>query len=317
MSESTISPSVGVKYGNVPTIRVMRLGFRDWWPYYVMMAPALIFFFIFHYMPIWEAKIAFQQLRIIPPNIWVGLKHFELLFSSAIFWQILANTLIISAMKIVFVFPVPIVVALMLNEVRGTSTRKFIQSAIYLPHFLSWVVIAGVFIAVLSPSTGAVNEVMGFFGMQPVSFMTETGAIRWVLVFSEIWRSAGWDSLLYLAAIIAIDQELYQAAEIDGAGRWQKILYITIPGIIPTIATLFILNAGMALNADLDQVINFSNDIVRSKIDIIDTYVYRIGLQTGQYSLATAAGLFKALLGMLLISGAHLLSKKLTGKGVW
>ncbi|UXN57705.1 ABC transporter permease [Phyllobacterium zundukense] len=294
-----------------------RVRFRDWWPYYLMMAPALIFFFIFHYMPIWEAKVAFQQLRIIPPNIWVGLKHFELLFSSPVFWQVLANTLIISAMKIVFVFPVPIVVALLLNEVRGSGIRKFIQSAIYLPHFLSWVVIAGVFIAVLSPNTGSVNEVMGFFGMQPVSFMTETGTIRWVLVFSEIWRSAGWDSLLYLAAIIAIDQELYQAAEMDGANRWQKILYVTIPGIIPTIATLFILNAGMALNADLNQVINFTNDIVRSKIDIIDAYVYRIGLQTGQYSLATAAGLFKAILGMLLISGAHLLSKKLTGKGVW
>jgi len=294
-----------------------KSSFRQWWPYYLMMAPALIFFFIFHYMPVWEAKIAFEQLRIIPPNIWVGLKHFELLFSSAIFWQVLANTLIISAMKIVFVFPVPIIVALLLNEVRGTSTRKFIQSAIYLPHFLSWVVIAGIFIAVLSPSTGAVNEITGFFGFQPVSFMTETGTIRWVLVFSEIWRSAGWDSLLYLAAIMSIDQELYQAAEIDGANRWQKIFYVTIPGIVPTIATLFILNAGMFLNADLNQVINFTNDIVRSQIDILDTYVYRIGLQTGQYSLATAAGLFKAGLGMILIMSAHFISKKLTGKGIW
>lgn len=315
MNQGVVSPSVGVKFGNVPKKRGKSI--REWWPYYAMMAPALIFFFIFHYMPIWEAKIAFEQLRIIPPNIWVGLKHFELLFSSPIFWQVLANTLIISAMKIVFVFPVPILVALLLNEVRGTGTRKFLQSAIYLPHFLSWVVIAGIFIAVLSPSTGAVNEVTGFFGIQPVSFMTENGTIRWVLVFSEIWRSAGWDSLLYLAAVMAIDQELYQAAEIDGANRWQKILYVTIPGIVPTIATLFILNAGMFLNADLNQVINFTNDIVRSHIDILDTYVYRIGLQTGQYSLATAAGLFKAALGMLLITGAHLLSKKLTGKGVW
>ncbi|MEI2301849.1 ABC transporter permease [Ensifer sp. MJa1] len=290
---------------------------RQWWPYYVMMAPGLIFFVIFHYFPIWEAKIAFEQLRIIPPNIWVGIKHFQTLFSSPIFWQVLANTLIISTMKIVFVFPVPIVVALLLNEIRGGAFRKFIQSAIYLPHFLSWVVIAGVFIAVLSPSDGAVNDVLGFFGMQPVSFMTDTGSIRWVLVFSEIWRSAGWDSLLYLAAILAIDQELYDAAEIDGASRWQKIRYVTIPGIVPTIATLFILNAGMFLNADLNQVINFSNDVVRSKIDIIDTYVYRIGLQTGEYSLATAAGLFKAVLGMLMIVAAHLLSKRLTGKGVW
>jgi len=305
--------------GNVPNIR--RQSFaksaRQWWPYYLMMAPGLIFFVIFHYFPIWEAKIAFEQLRIIPPNIWVGIKHFQTLFSSPIFWQVLANTLILSTMKIVFFFPIPIIVALLLNEIRGGAFRKFIQSAIYLPHFLSWVVIAGVFIAVLSPSDGAVNDIIGFFGMQPVSFMTDTGSIRWVLVFSEIWRSAGWDSLLYLAAIIAIDQELYDAAEIDGANRWQKIRYVTIPGIVPTIATLFILNAGMFLNADLNQVINFSNDVVRSKIDIIDTYVYRIGLQTGEYSLATAAGLFKAVLGMLMIVAAHLLSKRLTGKGVW
>jgi len=307
------------KSGNVPAIRRSRLGkgIRQWWPYYVMMAPGLVFFLIFHYLPIWEAKIAFEQLRIIPPNIWVGIKHFQTLFSSPIFWQVLINTLIISTMKIVFVFPVPIIVALLLNEIRGGAFRKFIQSAIYLPHFLSWVVIAGVFIAVLSPSDGAVNDIIGFFGLQPVSFMTDTGSIRWVLVFSEIWRSAGWDSLLYLAAIIAIDQELYDAAEIDGANRWQKIRYVTIPGIVPTIATLFILNAGMFLNADLNQVINFSNDVVRSKIDIIDTYVYRIGLQTGEYSLATAAGLFKAVLGMLMIVAAHLLSKRLTGKGVW
>ncbi|MGN7736141.1 ABC transporter permease [Ensifer sp. 22564] len=305
--------------GNVPKARRRSLAksVRQWWPYYLMMAPGLIFFVIFHYFPIWEAKIAFEQLRIIPPNIWVGIKHFQTLFSSPIFWQVLANTLILSTMKIVFFFPVPIITALLLNEIRGGAFRKFIQSAIYLPHFLSWVVIAGVFIAVLSPSDGAVNDIIGFFGMQPVSFMTDTGSIRWVLVFSEIWRSAGWDSLLYLAAIIAIDQELYDAAEIDGANRWQKIRYVTIPGIVPTIATLFILNAGMFLNADLNQVINFSNDVVRSKIDIIDTYVYRIGLQTGEYSLATAAGLFKAVLGMLMIVAAHLLSKRLTGKGVW
>ncbi|WP_077966731.1 ABC transporter permease [Ensifer adhaerens] len=319
VSNELVTEAAIPRDGNVPNIRRRSVtkGVRQWWPYYLMMAPGLIFFVIFHYFPIWEAKIAFEQLRIIPPNIWVGIKHFQTLFSSPIFWQVLVNTLIISTMKIVFVFPIPIIVALLLNEIRGGAFRKFIQSAIYLPHFLSWVVIAGVFIAVLSPSDGAVNDIIGFFGLQPVSFMTDTGSIRWVLVFSEIWRSAGWDSLLYLAAIIAIDQELYDAAEIDGANRWQKIRYVTIPGIVPTIATLFILNAGMFLNADLNQVINFSNDVVRSKIDIIDTYVYRIGLQTGEYSLATAAGLFKAVLGMLMIVAAHLLSKRLTGKGVW
>lgn len=306
------------RIGNVPArSSVFVQGLRKWWPYYAMMAPGLLFFVVFHYFPIWEAKIAFEQVRIIPPNIWVGLKHFQTLFASPIFWQVFANTLIISGMKLAFVFPVPIIVALLLNEVRGGSLRKFIQSAIYLPHFLSWVVIAGVFIAVLSPSDGAVNNILGMAGMAPRSFMTETGSIRWVLVFSEIWRSAGWDSLLYLAAIIAIDQQLYDAAEIDGANRWQKIRDITIPGIVPTIATIFILNAGMFLSADLNQVINFSNDAVRSQIDIIDSYVYRIGLLTGEYSMATAAGLFKAILGMLMLIGAHFVSKRLTGKGVW
>jgi putative aldouronate transport system permease protein len=288
-----------------------------WWPYYVMMAPGLLFFLIWHYVPIWEAKMAFEQVRIIPPNIWVGLKHFQTLFASPVFYQVLANTLIISTLKILFVFPVPIIVALLLNEVRGGALRKSIQSAIYLPHFLSWVVISGIFIALLSPTDGAVNEITGMLGFRPVNYLTDTGSIRWVLVFSEIWRSAGWDSLLYLAAILSIDPALYDSAEMDGANRWQKIRDITIPGIVPTIATLFILNMGMFLSADLNQVINFQNDVNRSTIDIIDTYVYRIGLQTGEYSLATAAGLFKAVVGMALIVTAHLVSKRLTGKGVW
>jgi len=313
---STVSRSSS-RVGNVPGVARAKLGFLRWWPYYVMMAPGLLFFVIWHYFPIWEAKMAFEQVRIIPPNIWVGLKNFQTLFASPIFYQVLANTLIISTMKILFVFPIPILVALLLNEVRSGSLRKFMQSAIYLPHFLSWVVIAGIFIAILSPSDGAVNQIAGFFGARPTSFMTDGGWSRWMLVFSEIWRSAGWDSLLYLAAIIGIDQSLYEAAEMDGANRWQKIIHVTIPGIVPTIATLFILNMGMFLSADLNQVINFLNDVNRNQIDILDTYVYRIGLRTGEYSLATAAGLFKAVLGMAMILIAHFVSKRLTGKGVW
>jgi putative aldouronate transport system permease protein len=314
LQQDVATRPIASQIGNVPQILP---GLRKWWPYYVMLAPGIVFFAIWHYLPIWEARIAFEKVRIIPPNIWVGWQHFQTLFASPVFWQVLANTVIISAMKIAFVFPVPIVVALLLNEVRSGKLRKFVQSAIYLPHFLSWVVIAGVFIALLSPTDGAVNEITGLFGFAPKSFMTDNGSIRWMLVLSENWRSAGWDSLLYLAAIIAIDPQLYDAAEMDGANRWQKIRDITIPGIVPTIATLFILNVGMFLNADLNQVINFSNDVVRSQIDIVDTYVYRIGLQTGEYSLATAAGLFKAVLGMGMVIVAHFVSKRLTGKGVW
>jgi putative aldouronate transport system permease protein len=319
---SSISAPSG---GNVPGTSAiapagsdrLRSGFTRWWPYYLMMAPGLLFFLIWHYFPIWEAKMAFEQVRIIPPNIWVGLKHFQTLFASQVFWSVLTNTLIISGLKFVFVLPIPIIVALMLNEVRGGGLRKSIQSAIYLPHFLSWVVIAGIFIALLSPTDGAINQMITGLGFRPVNFMTDTGTIRWVLVFSEIWRSAGWDSLLYLAAIISIDPALYDSAEMDGANRWQKIRDITLPGIAPTIATLFILNAGLFLSADLNQVINMQNDVNLRTIDIIDTYVYRIGLQTGEYSLATAAGLFKAVFGMILIVAAHLISKRLTGKGVW
>jgi putative aldouronate transport system permease protein len=292
-------------------------GVRQWWPYYAMMAPGLLFFFVWHYVPIWEAKMAFEQVRIIPPNIWVGLKNFQQLFASPIFYQVLFNTLIISGMKILFVFPVPIIVALLLNEVRNGKLRGVIQSAIYLPHFLSWVVIAGVFIALLSPTDGAVNQVQQSMGFGTINYLTNTGTIRWVLVISEIWRSAGWDSLLYLAAIFAIAPELYEAAEMDGANRWQKIWHVTIPGIVPTIATLFILNMGMFLSADLNQVINFQNDVNASTIDILDTYVYRLGLSTGEYALATAAGLFKAVIGMILVITSHLVSKRLTGKGVW
>ncbi|MEO8758901.1 MAG: ABC transporter permease subunit [Devosia sp.] len=303
--------------GNVSRRDRMASGWRRWWPYYAMMSPGLIFFVIWHYVPIWQAQMAFEQVRIIPPNIWVGLKNFQILFSSPIFYQVVLNTLIISGMKMIFVFPVPIGVALLLNEVRSGPLRQSIQSAIYLPHFLSWVVIAGVFIALLSPSDGAVNQVTQWFGFGPVSYMTNTNTIRWVLVLSENWRSAGWDSLLYLAAIIAIDPALYDAAELDGANRWHKIRDITIPGIAPTIATLFILNMGLFLSAGIDQVINLQNDVNSSTIDIIDTYVYRIGLLTGEYALATAAGLAKGILGMGLVLIAHFVSKRLTGRGLW
>ncbi len=314
MASTGTSVSKATVPGNVPGFVA---SWRRWWPYFLMIAPGLLFIIIWDYFPMYEAKMAFEQVRIIPPNIWVGLKQFQLLFSSPVFYAVIINTLIISAMKLVFVFPVPIVVALMLNEVRGGTLRKTIQSAIYLPHFLSWVVISGLFIAILSPGDGAINEILKLFGVQPIGFMTNTGAIRWVLVISEIWRSAGWDSLLYLAAIIAIDPQLYDAAEVDGATRWQKIRHITIPGIVPTIATLFILNMGLFLSAGLDQVFNMTNDVNRSTIDIIDTYVYRIGLQTGEYALGTAAGLFKGVIGFLLIMIAHFVSKRLTGRGVW
>ena len=200
-----------------------RQKMRRWWPFYVMALPGVIYFFIWHYLPIWETKIAFEQYRIIPPNIWVGMQYFTTLMSSPVFWQVIQNTVIIGAMKLVFIFPVPIILALLLNEVRSSGYRKFVQSVIYLPHYLSWVVIASIAIATLSPVDGAINDVIKSMGYDPIPFMTDTGTIRWVLVFTEMWRSAGWDSLLYIAAILAIDPQLYEAAEMDGANGWQVL----------------------------------------------------------------------------------------------
>ena len=284
---------------------------------YLMLLPVILFFLIWHYIPMWGARIAFQDVRYIGANQWAGLKHFKMLFSSPVFFNVFKNTLIISAMKMFIIFPLPIILAFMLNEVSSIGYRKGIQSVIYLPHFLSWVVIAGLFISMLSSPDGAVNKVRVFLHMKPISYMTSTSHIRWVFVASEIWRSIGWDSILYIAAINSISPTLYEAATIDGATPLQQAFNITLPSIVPTIITVFILNLGFFMNAGFDQVFNMMNDAVINTVDIIDTYVYRVGLMQGNYSLGTAAGLFKGIIGLFLILSTDKLSRKVTGEGVW
>ncbi|MEF7562357.1 ABC transporter permease [Bacillus infantis] len=287
------------------------------WVLYAMLLPALVYFSIFHVIPLIGMKLAFQDYRIIGDNVWVGLKHFKVLFSSPAFFDVLRNTVIISTMKMVFFFPVPIILSLMINEVRNGPFRKYVQSVVYLPHFLSWVVIAGVWIAFLSPVDGGVNTLRNFFQLPSLDFMTSKDHIRWVLVFSEMWRSAGWDSIIYLAAIMKISPSLYEAARIDGASRLQQMRFITIPELYGTIITVFILNLGFFMNAGFDQVFNLINDSVISVIDILDTYVYRIGILNGQYAYATAASLFKGVIGVVLILSTHFIAKRISGKGVW
>lgn len=290
---------------------------KDNWILYLMIMPALIYFIVFHIIPLFGMILAFQDYRILEDNIFVGLKHFRLLFSSPAFYTVLKNTIIISAMKILICFPIPIILSLMINEVRSIGYRKYVQSVVYLPHFLSWVVIAGIWISLLNPAGGGFNNILSFFKIPSVDFLTSKQHIRWVLVFSEMWRSAGWDSIIYLAAIMKINPFLYEAAHIDGANRFQQMKYITFPELKTTIVTVFILNLGFFMNAGFDQVLNLMNDSVISVVDILDTYVYRIGLLNGQYSYATAASLFKGVIGMVLILGTHFASKKITGKGLW
>ncbi|MBN8201486.1 ABC transporter permease [Bacillus sp. NTK034] len=287
------------------------------WVLYLMLFPALLYFSIFHVVPLIGMKLAFQDYRIIGDNVWVGWKHFKVLFSSPAFLDVLKNTIIISVMKIVFFFPIPIILSLLINEVRVGKFRKYVQSIVYLPHFLSWVVIAGIWIALLNPEDGGVNMIRSFFNMPSLDFMTSKDHIRWILVFQEIWRSAGWDSIIYLAAILKISPSLYEAAKIDGASKIQQMRYITLPSLTSTIMTVFILNLGFFMNAGFDQVFNMMNTSVISVIDILDTYVYRIGLLNGQYAYATAASLFKGVIGVILILSTHFISKRFTGKGVW
>jgi putative aldouronate transport system permease protein len=284
---------------------------------YIILAPTILYFLIFRLWPIIGMRLAFYDYRARGEWIFAGLKYFRMIFRTSAFTDILSNTLVISFMKFVLLFPFFVLFAILLNELRSTRFRKYVQVVAYLPHFLSWVVIAGIWIAALSPSSGSVNQILGIFNIPAIDFMTDKTQIRWVLMFSEAWRSIGWDSIFYFTTIISISPSLYEAAEIDGANRLNIIRYIILPALITPMVTMFILNLGFFLNAGFDQVFNFSNDAVLSSIDILDTYIYRIGIQNAQYSLSTAVSLIKGVVGVFLVLITHFISKRITGKGVW
>lgn len=284
---------------------------------YLMIAPTILYFLIFRVWPMINMRLAFYDYQAKKAWTFAGLKYFKMIFKSATFMEILRNTLIISFMKYILLFPFFVLFAILLNEIRCGTFRKYVQIVSYMPHFLSWVVIAGIWISMLSVSGGAVNQIMGWLGIEPVDFMTNKGTIRWVLFFSEGWRSLGWDSIVYFTAILAINSELYEAANVDGASRMDIIRYIILPALVTPMTTMFILNLGFFMTAGFDQVFNFTNQSVNSVIDILDTYIYRIGLENGQYSLATAVALIKGVVGVFLVLITHVVSKKLTGKGVW
>ncbi|MGE5630572.1 MAG: ABC transporter permease [Caulobacteraceae bacterium] len=286
-------------------------------PLYIILLPTILYFLIFRFWPIIGMRLAFYDYRARGPWVFAGLKYFRMIFRTSAFTDILTNTLIISFMKFILLFPFFVLFAILLNELRVAGFRKYVQVVSYMPHFLSWVVIAGIWIAALSPSTGAVNQILGIFHLPSIDFMTDKTKIRWILMFSEAWRSIGWDSIFYFTAILGISPSLFEAAEIDGANRLNIIRYIILPALVTPMVTMFILNLGFFLNAGFDQVLNFSNNAVLSSIDILDTYIYRIGIQNAQYSLSTAVSLIKGVVGVFLVLATHVISKKITGKGVW
>lgn len=285
---------------------------------YLMISPTILYFLIFRVWPIINMRLAFFDYKARGPWEFAGLKYFKMIFSTSAFASILKNTLIISFMKYVLLFPFFVIFALMLTELRHDRYRKYVQVVSYLPHFLSWVVIAGIWMSFLAPSTeGGLNQILAFFGCGPVDMLTSKKAIRWILMLCEGWRSLGWDSIIYFTTIIGIDMALFEAAKIDGASRQKLIRYIIIPALIPPMTTMFILNLGFFMSAGFDQVYNFTNPAVNSTIDILDTYINRVGIESAQYSVGTAVALLKGFVGMVLVYLTHLTSKKITGEGVW
>ena len=285
---------------------------------YLLISPTLLYFLIFRVWPIINMRLAFYDYKARGPWEFAGLKYFKMIFSTSAFASILKNTLILSFMKYVLLFPFFVIFALMLTELRRDRCRKYVQVVSYLPHFLSWVVIAGIWMSFLAPSDeGGLNQLLSIFGLGPVDLLTNKKAIRWILMLCEGWRSLGWDSIIYFTTIIGIDVSLYEAAKMDGANRKALIRYIILPALVPPMTTMFILNLGFFMSAGFDQVYNFTNPAVNSTIDILDTYINRVGIESAQYSIGTAVALLKGFVGMVLVYVNHITSKKLTGEGAW
>ncbi|MBJ9992308.1 sugar ABC transporter permease [Paenibacillus sp. S28] len=283
--------------------------------YYVLLFPGILYFLVFNYIPMGGVLIAFQDYKLakgITGSAWAGLKWFDMLFSSPDFWTALRNTLLISFYKLVFNFPAPIILALMINEVANTKFKRTIQTIIYFPHFVSWVVLGGILFTVLSPSTG----ILSALGVTTSPLM-DPRSFRSLLVISEIWKNIGWGTIIYLAAISGINPDLYDAAKVDGASRYRLIRHITVPSISGTIVILLILRTGHILSAGFDQVFVLYHPLVYEVADILDTYVYRVGLTSGRFSLATAAGLFQSVVGLVLLLFTNAAAKKIGGRGIW
>jgi putative aldouronate transport system permease protein len=286
---------------------------------YLLLLPTIIYFLIFRYYPYWGLTLAFRDFSPglgIGGSPWVGFEHFETLFGLPAFSRVLVNTLILSVMKLVIGMPIPIIFALLLNEIRFSLFKRAVQTVTYFPHFLSWVVYGSIMILLLAPG-GVVADLLFIFGINGNTLLVDTRYFRWLLVITDIMKTFGFSAILYLAAMTAISPELYDAARVDGASRWRQMWYITLPGISGVIVIVLLLNLGNILEAGFEQVFVMYNPSVYSVADIIDTYIYRIGLIDGRFSLATALGLFKGVIGFILIVGANQFIKRMGQPTLW
>lgn len=316
------SVTVAVKHANRTKIRKPGI-WRAYWKHKylaLLLLPTIVYFLVFHYVPIYGIQIAFKNYRFldgINGSPWAGLEHFRYLFSLDSFWTVLRNTLVISFLKLLIGFPAPILFALLLNELRHLLVKRFVQTVSFFPHFLSWIILSGVLIQLLSPSIGPINHVIRFFGHKPIFFLADPSWFRWVLVVTDVWKDLGWSSIVYLAAIAGIHPELYEVAKVDGANRLQRMLNITLPGIAPVITIMLILNMGKLIQDDFDQVFNLLNPAVYQTGDVLSTYTYRAGVEQLKYSFATAVGLFKNTVSLALVLAANGLTKRFNQNGLW
>jgi putative aldouronate transport system permease protein len=304
-----------VRKGRYSWRRAIR---RDWQLYSLALLP-LAFFLVFRYLPMIGNVIAFRRFRpggSIFGEYWVGLRYVKMFLSDPTFWDVFTNTLILGGLTLLVCFPLPIVLALLLNEVRTRYLKRFVQSVSYLPHFLSIVIVAGMILQMVSVD-GVVNQLLNALGGEPTAFIQKPEWFRTIYVSSEAWQTVGWGTILYLAALTTIDQDLYEAARIDGASRWRQTWHVTLPGIRPTMMTLLILNIGTFMAVGFEKILLIYNPLIYETADVISTYVYRVGIVSGNLSYAAAIGLFESIIGLTLVLSANYISRRTVGTSLW
>lgn len=287
---------------------------------YLMVMPVFIYYIVFAYWPMYGAQIAFKNFNPfqgIWGSPWAGTKYFMQFFKSVYFIRLLKNTLLLNIYNLIVGFPAPIILALMLNEIRSEGLKRSIQTIVYLPHFISTVIVVGMIITFLSPSSGFINSIITHFGGNSIHFLQEPGWFRSIYVWTGVWQEAGWGCIIYLAALVGIDPTLYEAGIVDGANRWQRIINITIPSIIPTIIIMLILRMGSMFSIGFEKIMLLYNPATYETADVISTYVYRRGIQGAEYSLSTAIGLFNSLINMVMLITFNYISKKTSEVSLW
>lgn len=298
----------------------LRAVLKNNWQLYLLVLPAVIYFVVFNYLPLYGIQIAFKDYKAvdgIAGSAWVGLKHFKNFFNAYYFKRLLSNTLLLNVYYLLWSFPVPLILAILLNQIRGTKKKRFIQTSIYVPYFISTVVLAGMLYIFLSPTSGILNFARTAFGLKAIDFMSDASAFRSIYIISGIWQAAGYGTILYIATLTGIDLSLYEAAEIDGASIWQKIRYIDIPSLIPTAMMVFILDCGKMLASDTNKALVMQTPGNIPTSDIIGVYVYNVGLGSGQFSYTAAIGLFINIINFILIVSVNQLSKRMTDVGLF